>query len=289
MYRPSTPRIPRPLLLGVLLALSACFSLVASAQQTARSGAAVQPGKDVLVLRQYFQYDSFNDPDVDQFRHETVLGYGITGRFTLMAHLPVVYRNFTSLPATATPANRPADDAEWGLADLTLMAQYRFWQYDSGPINTQRATVFAGLELPSGVDGFSSDSVDPFLGAAYTRIHDRHGLNLAARYQFNTGDTANPVNFSESDADAFRSEFSYLYRLAPNAYTSRSRRSWYLTQELLFRYETNRDTELLIAPGLMLEGPTYAVGLSVALPLAQDLDHRPEPELSLLLELRFLF
>ncbi len=273
-------------LFSILAAVcSFAFSGMAEAQQTARSAAAVQPGKGVVVLRQYLEVDHYTNPDINQFSYESILGYGVTRNFTVMAHLPLVYRDFQD----ASAANAPTSDGEVGVRDLKVMGQYRFWQSDTRGIGTQRAVVFAGLELPSGDDGFSSDSVDPYVGLAYTRIVGRHGFNIAGQYQWNNGSRDEPVTFGDLEADAVRLDTGYLYRLAPEAYTLETRSSWYLTTELLGRYETNGDAEVLFAPGVMYEAMTWAVGASVAFPVWQDLEERPELEASVLVELRFLF
>lgn len=273
---------------GFALLLTIVISLPAAAQQTARSAAAVQPGKGVFVFREYFEYASFNgrdgQPDVDQYTVQSILGYGVTRDFTVMAHLPFRYRNLEGDNSQGRD-----DDSEWGLEDLKVMGQYRFWQHDSGPINTQRAVVFGGVELPSGDDTYSSDSVDPFFGLAYTHIYDRHGFNVAGQYKWNTGDSDNPVTFGDSEADAIRLETAYLYRLSPERYTASTTASWYLTNELHFRYETNGDAEVHFAPGVMYEAATTAIGVSVGFPIWEDVEKRPLEEVSVLLEWRLLF
>jgi hypothetical protein len=260
--------------------------LPAAGQQTSRSSAAVQPGRGVTVVRQFFEHTRYGNPDVEQLRAETVVGYGLSGDWTVMGHLPVVYRNFTDLPAGAAA---PEDDAAVGFEDPRVMVQHRFWQRDTGPIDTQRAVVFGGVELPSGDDGFTSDSFDGYFGAAYTRIAGRHGMNASVLYKWNTGDRGNPVMFGDQDADAVRGDLGYLWRLSPERYTAQTYGSSYASIELLGRYETNGDTELLLAPGLMYEAARWVLSGSVAVPVAQDLDGRPETRASVMLEFRLLF
>ena len=54
-------------------------------------------------------------------------------------------------------------------------------------------------------------------------------------------------------------------------------------------YETNGDHEILLAPGVMYEARSFAVELSVQLPLLQEIDHRPKTDFTVTLGLRMLF
>ena len=54
-------------------------------------------------------------------------------------------------------------------------------------------------------------------------------------------------------------------------------------------YETNGDNEVLISPGILYEAVSWAFEASVQLPLARDLDHRPETDFSVLFGVRLLF
>ncbi|MFG0292229.1 MAG: hypothetical protein ACF8MJ_03640, partial [Phycisphaerales bacterium JB050] len=90
-------------------------------------------------------------------------------------------------------------------------------------------------------------------------------------------------------ADLLRFDTAYLYRLSPEEYGADFVASTYAVVELNGTYETNGDTELFISPGLLYEASRFALELSVSMPVFQNVDHRPEPEYSVGVGVRFLF
>lgn len=263
----------------------------ASAQQTALSGAAVQPGKGVAVGRSLthvmlYEGDSVGFDELVEYRNTLVLGYGLTRELTAMVHVPLVYRDFNGPVAPGT-GERFTD--QFNVDDILLMGQYRFWQNDTGAINTERAVVNGGVEVPTFADDLSSDSFDPFVGAAYSRIAGRHGLNFSGRYKFMTTTEETSVRFADNQADALRLDAGYLYRLSPEQYGLDTSHSTYLTLDVLGRYETNGDTEVILAPGYLWEGQRTAFFGGVMLPVHQNLDNRAETTVGVVLEVRILF
>ncbi|MEM9881312.1 MAG: hypothetical protein AAF800_00150 [Planctomycetota bacterium] len=260
-----------------------------AAQQATDMPAAVQPGWELLIVRQETRYMRLDDPrpagfgGIDMVELETTLAYGTSRDTAVMVHVPVMYHGLDN-------ADPDPDTEGWGLDDLPVMFQWRFYQEDVGPIETRRAVLLAGVEVPSYDDGFSSESFDPLLGVAYTRIDGRHGLNASALWKFNTGAAADfAFEFGDTGHDALRLDASYLYRLAPAAYTADSFASHYFQVQLLGRYETNGDTQLMLAPGWMYEDPRWAFEATIHLPAFQDLDNRAELEWGVNLGLRYLF
>ncbi len=276
-----------------LLASGVAGLTPAAAQQSTDMPAAVQPGYEVLVVRELVHTMRFDDDrsagegGLGQYTEataETTLAYGLTKDLAAMLHLPFKYRD------TEGSAEAAGVESGGGLDDPRVMLQYRFFQKDEVGINTSRAVAIIGAELPLGSDRFSSDSVDPLIGLAYTQIRGRHGLNAGALYKFTTddGDDA-ATNFGDSIHDALFLSGSYLYRLAPDRYTAETTGSHYFQLQALGFYETNGDTALHLAPGYLYEGRDWAFEATVHLPIAQDLDDRPEAEWGLSLGLRYLF
>lgn len=270
--------------IGLLIAAAGLLlPMHARAQQATDMPAAVQPGKGLWAVRQiarYTRYDASNTAtgfgDVEQVDYETVLAYGFARDWVAMLHVPLTYRT------------SEAGDAS-GLRDPTLMFQHRFWRRDTGPINTARLVALGGAELPSGDDRFSSESVDPFVGLAYTQVDGRHGFNASALFQHNAKASARPIRFGDIGADSLRADASYLYRLSPAAYTADTAWSSYIQAQVLTRYETNGDFEALLAPGFLYEARDWAAEITVQLPVIQELDHRAEPRIAVTAGLRFLF
>jgi len=259
----------------------------AAAQQATNSPSATQTSKGVWSVRErsnltrYEQDMPTGDRTIMRWTHETIFMYGLEGDLAAMLHVPVIDRRIDGPGA--------GNDDATGLGDVTLMGQYRFLQQDTGPINTLRGALQFGVEIPSYDDEFSSDSFDPILGAAFTRIDGRHGTGAAVLWKFNTGDQDDPIAGGNSSDDALYYNGSYLYRLSPKAYQSDTTASFYFQTELNGLYETNGDHELLIAPGLLYEATTWAAEVSVRLPMVEDVDHRPETRWSVVMGLRLLF
>ncbi|MEM9753402.1 MAG: hypothetical protein AAF916_08450 [Planctomycetota bacterium] len=264
-----------------------------SAQQSTDIPAAVQPGVATLIARELLhvmRFDDDRDPSeggLGQFTEitaETTLAYGLSRDWAVMLHLPIKHRDTDSV------ADAAGVEDGFGVEGPVAMLQYRFWQDDQIGINTQRAVLQLGAELPIGSDRFSSDSLDPIVGLAYTRIRGRHGFNVAAQWKFTTGDGDDAATgFGDSIHDALYLTGSYLHRLAPERYTIETTGSHYVQVQLLHFYETNGDTALHLAPGWMYEGRTWAFEATVHLPIAQDLDDRPDSEWGLSLGVRCLF
>ncbi|MCA9276250.1 MAG: hypothetical protein KDA29_09510 [Phycisphaerales bacterium] len=250
------------------------------AQESALSLAATQPAKGRITWREQARFERYelNGEQIDQFTIDTRLTYGLRKDVALTLNVPTILRD---------RENGIADQD--GLGDSTLSLKWRFWQNDPAPIDTNRLALLAGVRLPTGTDGLSSDGWDPMLGLIFTRVADRHGINAALTYQVSTDGLAGPIVAGTGSDDLLTLETSYLYRLAPGAYTSETAASWYLTIESFVDYETNGDIAWRVAPGLLYEAKRFTLEFSPVLPIADDIDHRGELDWGLALGLRVLF
>lgn len=286
-------RLPRRRMVFIFfLSLASLTTLLppesAQAQEAPNTPAATQPAAGHATFREQFRYIRFRtDADdgnqrIDEFTAWTALSVGLTGQLSLTFEAPLVHRE-TDDRATGE------EDDHTGLADMSLMLKWRFFQKDFGPIDTLRVALLAGAELPSGDDELSSDSVDPELGLIATYIRGRHGFGGALRYKFTTGAQDDPINAGESLADLIRYDASYLYRAAPAQYAADTHGSLYVLVELNGLQETNGDGEIFLAPGIMYEARSWAAEFSLGVPVWQRLDERPEADFIIRLGLRLLF
>jgi hypothetical protein len=270
----------------VAVAMSLLAPASALGQEAINTPAATQPGAGNFVNTWKLRFTHYNgtpagsDGSANEVRLEGLVAYGITGNLSMSLRAPLSSRSVSG---------EPTIDGETGIGDMTLEFKYRFWQDDFGAVDTIRASVFAGAELPTGNTSLGSESVDPHVGAVVTYINGRHGLNQALSWKFNT-DSADVIwRAGDAKADLLRFDTAYLYRLSPVEYGAEFIASTYAVVELNGFYETNGDSELFISPGLLYEAPRFALELSVSIPVYQDLDHRPEPEYSVAVGVRFLF
>lgn len=267
---------------SIVLTIACCIS-EARAQEAIFTPAATQPSVERVITKHLLRFERYADDPEDRGRegYEVVnlntISYGITPTLSASLEIPVVQRNLDN------------DDALRGLGDLRLSLKHRFWQEDPGPVDTLRAAAFAGAELPTGADGLSSESVDPFAGVVFMAILGRHGFNQSVSYTLTTGSAPDPVSPGTSLADALRFDTAYLYRLDPVTYEATTPAALYLTAELNGVYETNGDIEITFAPGLLYEARNFALEGAVVLPVLSDVDDRPERGVGFALGIRFLF
>lgn len=262
---------------------------VALGQQSFHNTSAAQPSTGVTLLRQTVEYRQYRDDpspgdrDISELKFNTQLAIGLTKEIALIAQAPVFHRDSES----GVPR---FDDHDFGLGDAHVMVKYRIWQRDTGPIDTQRFSLIAGLDIPTGSTPFGNNGWDPMLGMVYTSIHDRHGVNAALRYKFNTHERGEfGIGPDDSLADTVFLDGAYLYRLSPATYSSESHAAWYAMAEINATYETNGDTEVLFSPGIMYEARNWVFEASVQVPIASDVDHRPKLDYAFGVGLRFLF
>jgi hypothetical protein len=211
----------------------------------------------------------------------SMFSYGLRSDLSLNLEVPLMYRD-----ARSDVPN--ADATDFALDDLPISLKYRFYQKDLGPIDTVRAAVWGGFELPSG-STFSSDSVDPFIGVVATAIEGRNGLNLAVSYKWNTTDDVEQVHAASNRWDAVLADAAYLFRLAPTQFGAGKNTGYYAVLELNAVYETNGDYDVMISPGFLIEATDYAFEIGARFPLFGDVDRRPEEQFMLMVGLRLLF
>lgn len=265
------------------LTLILCTNDVLIAQEAIQTTAATQPSVGHFIPRWQVRYYRFDRGESrikiagwDVHTH-AFLAYGLTSNLAGQVEIPLVHRQVTD------------GESSTGLADPRLSAKWRFWQDDFGPVNTARWSAWGGLEIPSGDNSFSTDSLDPFFGTVFTLIDGRHGLNQSLQWKFSNGSTPQPIFSGQSRADEGQAHTSYLYRIAPMSYTEDFQASWYGVLEMSWFYETNGDWSAHLAPGLLYEHPDWAMEASVQLPIDQEVKDRPENELSIIVGIRLLF
>ncbi|WP_428387183.1 hypothetical protein [Mucisphaera sp.] len=258
------------------LALLMGLPCLVFAQEAAYMPAATQPGMGRLVVRErVFGYALEGDRDL--LHSHTDITYGLTPDLSVNLHVPVVFE-----------FDEVGDDDQ-GISDLHIMGKYRFLLVNPGPVDTLRASVLFGIDIPTYDDDMSTDAFNPMLGVVATRIAGRHGTNAAVRYKLNYDGQPDPDLPGMGLADTLWTEGSYLYRLTPERYSAETTSSTYAVIEASLVYETNGDAHLWLAPGFLYEAQTWALGASVTLPAWQDLDERPDLEVGFAIDLRFLF
>lgn len=277
-----------PLRLSVLLVCSAAPVL---AQEPINADSATQPSPGHVTIKEQLRFMSLDmDSGAKRDRGEVrdlllsnSITVGLSSDWSLSLRAPLAAR-------WRTYDNADRTDREQGIGDVTALAKWRFYREDHGPLDTTRIAVLGGLEARTGDGPFTNDAYNPTLGLAATKIMGRHGLNGHLQYTLTTDGAPDPVLPGMSTADVLRYNGAYLYRLAPEQFTSAtSGGAWYAMIEANGVYETNGDHELLLAPGIMYEATTWAFELSVQLPAWREIDHRAATEYTIVAGLRLSF
>jgi hypothetical protein len=263
----------------------AAIGASAFGQQAILTTAPTLPSKGQVVTRHLLTFTSFDDGPTDGEDVTIVnsVALGLSGELGIQFDLPYRFRDVEGVPGGGE-----VDTS--GLLDSEISLKWRVWKADLGAVDTARLALIGGAQLPTGADRFSSDSVDPFLGAAFMYIGGRHGFGASARWLFTTGgiDGA-PLLPGDSTDDVLELDGAYLFRLAPETYGEDFVASWYAVAEVSAIYETNGDVEAFFAPGILYEAPRFALEANVQVPIGQDLSSRPEREVIVTLGLRLLF
>ncbi len=169
-------------------------------------------------------------------------------------------RSSTALVVESEWARREGGgETDSGFVRAGLLLKQRFLRRDLGPLDTWRASVLAGADLPGDEMVREAAHVSPRLGVATTAILGRHGLNGQIDWTGRTGED-----------DRFRLNGSYLYRLAPATYAVDSRGAWYAVAEWLNEVTTGGDLRSDAVTGLLYEARNWAAEVGLRLPLAQD-------------------
>jgi len=284
-----SPRAPSKSWAWIVVPLA--LTSTAAAQEpinAANSATAPSPGNFTLMEQfRYNKLDLDTGPrdrrgDLEDYQLMSMLHWGLTRDVSLVFKMPTTMRK------------REYDvwsDTDWkeGVGDLTAVVKWRFWQRDTGSLDTQRMSFIAGAEIRTGDTPFTNDAYNPVLGLGYTQIRGRHGINASAEWTITTDGNDEPIYPGESTADRIRYDFAYLYRLYPKQYTAATPGGLYALIELNGVSETNGDNELLVSPGLMYEAAKWTLELSFQTPAWEDVDHRATVDYALVAGLRFSF
>ena len=274
--RPLSKRIYAPLLSFFTVMVCAPATILAGPINT---DVALTPPKGGSIFRlQYIYSESDGSGDVQHVNASIIKGtyvFGLKENLALFLTVPHVHREVD----VVKPQLGRFERSDRGVADLTFLAKYRFWQDDRRPGETLRWAAIGGLNIRSGDSDFTSDSYDPIVGTVFTWQRDRGWFDADLIYQFNTGG-------GESRHDALRYDLAYSYRLTPARFEPGN--AWELdaVAELNGRYITDGSHEVFLSPGLQFITKQWILETSLQLPIIQDIDG-PETDYRFVVGFRF--
>ena len=244
---------------------------------------ALTPPKGGSIFRlQYIYSESDGSGDVQHVNASIMKGtyvFGLKENLALFLTFPYIHREID----VVKPQLGRFERSDSGVADLTFLAKYRFWQDDRRPGETLRWAALGGLNIRSGDSDFTSDSYDPIVGTVFTWQRDRGWFDADLIYQFNTGG-------GESRHDALRYDLAYSYRLTPARFEPGNARELDAVTELNGRYITDGSHEVFLSPGLQFITPSFILEAGIQLPMVQSMKSpRLSTDYTVILSMRFQF
>ncbi len=244
------------------------------------SDAAFTPRVGGGILRLQYAFEEADGRDavrhISKSTAKAVFVYGMKPNLALFLNVPYVNRQVDRFDRRFGRS----EDAHDGIGDVTVMAKYRFFQNDVGPLETTRAAVLGGLNIRSGDSDFSSDSYDPIVGAVYSWRKDRAKFDADVLYQVNTGG-------GERRHDVLRYDLALSRRVYPAAYGEDHTYEIDAVAEINGRYVADGTHEVFISPGVALAWERMSFEVSVQIPAVQELPGGPEVDYRIVAGLRF--
>ncbi len=261
----------------------------AAGQEAMYTEAATMPSPGVVVIRPLINYSEFEEEpggerqETERVDLTTTVQYGIARAWSVRMEVPLMLEEREYSNGT--------DESDTGVEDLGVTFKWRVYKNDSAGVNTSRIALLGGASFASGDDkDFSTQTVNPHLGAVYTLVRGRHGFNQELTYRLNTGqDDVDNTGGGRGPDDALLYNTAYLYRIAPAKYSADSTGAWYVTGELNGLYETNGDNEIRLSPGVMFEGWNFAFEVMGQVPIISDLEDRADMRFGVGLGFRWTF
>lgn len=213
-------------------------------QEALLGPSATQPSPQTLLYRQQARYYYGKDANNNQLALPVSISLGV-----IKAHS-------VSISTAGNFSNESS-----GLSDINISWKWRFHSKNTGPLNTSRTALISSLQIPTGGEGWSTQSFNPSLGIAHTSIIDRWGLGLFAEYKFNTGSGARyNITGLDSTYDTGVVGGSVLYRISPKKFKSDTRGALYGVVESQ-GVVNQAGASIQIGPGIMYEAETWVVEL----------------------------
>lgn len=198
--------------------------------------------------------------------------HGLTQNLTILGTLPVIYRRVEFDSGTVS---------DTGFGDISLLAKYRFYQSDKPGVTTRWA-AFAGAEVPSYDDPFSSESFDPIIGTVWTHQQLDWWVDWDVMYKFNTAG-------GRGGDDEFRADVAASIRLLGAESEKTGPWGLYAIGEVNGRYLADGSTEVFISPGLQFITSHWILEAGVQLPVIQEMSSpRLESDYTVIISVRFV-
>lgn len=225
----------------------------------------------------------------------SVLGYGVTPKFTVFGILP-------SQLAELGFSND--NDRDLALGDTELVGRYEVWRADKRGA-TKRLAPFAGVRLATGELSVSGDgTTDAFAGMIFTSATSKQNIDAQIRYDLNGSDNRTlQSNQTQrfSQGNRISVDLSWQKRVLPKHIDSATKGFWFAVLEgNLSHFQRNTVDGLSddnsggfvasIAPGVQYSTHRWIGEAAVRIPIVKDFNGISlEPDYTLFTSLRIKF
>ena len=198
----------------------------------------------------------------------SVLGYGINAKWSVFGVLPI---------SDVSLSLNNQTQSESDLGDAEFFSRYEVLRIDKAG-STFRVAPFAGVRLPTGDLGVTSDgTTDIFGGVIITSANVKQNFNVQLRYDLNGSDN------QFSAGDSFMADLSWQKRIFPKKITASTTGFWFAALETNLNYtEQNRLVGQIdsnsggfttsIAPGIQYVTRRWIAELAVRIPIIRNLN-----------------
>jgi len=241
---------------------------------------ALTPPEGGWIIRAQWRYSELSDDptplgrNVDRSVQPITAVHGVTADFSLLATVPIIYREIKF-------DNQPRQ-IDRGFGDIPVLGKYRFYQKDEPGVTTRMAAI-GGAEIPTFDNAFSSESLDPIIGAVWTHQRKDWWIDWDVLYTFNTAD-------GPDGDDELRADVAYTHRLLGGESETIGPWGLYAIGEINARYLTDGSTQIFISPGVQYITPNLILEAGVQWPAAQDMKSpRLETDYTAVVSVRFQY
>lgn len=233
--------------------------------------AGLTPAEDRWIFRTQFRYLSLSSMAMDHqkigmYTIPVILAYGLKSNLSLLVRQPVIRRNISIVGASS---------AESGFGDLFIMGKFKIFRRNHVNYTLGLAATL-GIEVPTGSDGFSSETWDLQPGLYFSWRRGSLGSDVSMTYTLNGFADKGQNNMNPGNELAFDWAVSYQFGLGERSMTSLapvievSYRDLSPDRLNLRDIENSGGSLLLFSPGMKFTLSSLILEILVQIPVVQN-------------------
>ncbi len=233
--------------------------------------AGLTPAEDRWIFRTQFRYLSLGSmamghKKMEMYTVPVVIAYGLKSNLSLLCRLPVMRRNISIMDASS---------AESGFGDLFIMGKFKVFRQNHVNYTLGLAATL-GIEVPTGSDGFSSDSWDLQPGLYFSWRRGSLGSDVSMTYTLNDFADRGQNNMNPGNELTLDWAVSYQFGLGERSMISIapvievSYRDLSPDRLNLRDIENSGESLLFLSPGMKFTLSSLILEILVQIPVVQN-------------------